>query len=225
MITANNNAQTAPQQNPYEMASNLFGSAQDTFNQMGQGAGSLTNINAYINPYYQQVIDKALGRMQTNYQQTLGSIGDSAISAGAFGGDRHGVMEGVAAGEYNRNVGEIAANLGMQSFESAADRAYRDMVTSAQGKQGLGTTMFNVGNTLTDRQMQQGSMQQALLQQILSGGADMFNQQMQNPYQMVDMMRAILSGDPRQQQGSATQTTQPGLFDYLALAMQGFGGS
>ena len=56
------------------------------------------------------------------------------------------------------------------------------------------------------------------MQQILSGGAGIFEQFQNNPYQMIDMMQALLVGDASRAQGKTTQQSTPGMFDYLSLA-------
>ena len=222
MITANQEGQTP--QNPFESASGLLGGAADTYQNMASG-DSLGNINKYIDPYYQNVLDSVLGRMQTNSNLQQDQIGDAAQSSGAYGGSRHGVAEGVALGEYNKNVGDVTNQISSQAFNDAAERIYRDQSTGAQGMQGLGKDYFNIGNNIADRQGAAGQQQQDLLQQILTGGAGQFDQYMQNPYQMMDMMQALLSGDTRNAQGSNTQQSTPGLYDYLSLAAQAVGGT
>lgn len=211
-------------QNPFDTSASLLGGAADVYKTIGT-EGSLGNINKYINPYYEQVLDRVLGRMDTNQQLTEGRIGDAALSAGAFGGSRHGVAEGVSRGEYNKNVGDVTADLMSRGWEDAAGRSTSDMLLSAQGQTQLGNNFYQIGNDITDRQMQQGTMQQQLLQAILSGGANQFDQFMQNPYQMIDMFSAILGGDARRGNVQTQGTSTPGLFDYVSLGAQLGGGA
>ncbi len=213
---------TPTQPNAFDLSSNMMSGAGDIYKQMGEGAGSLTNINSYMSPYLDSVLNSALGRMDTNYQTQLGQIGDAALASGAFGGSRHGVAEGIAAGEYNKNVGELTAGVQQQGFESAAERLYRDMMSSAQGQGSLGGAYYNVGKDIMGTQEQQGATQQQLLQSILDQGSSDFNAMMQNPYQMITLMQALLSGDPRNNNvtttGTGTQSTTPSFFDYLSAA-------
>lgn len=220
MITANNNTDA------FDMSASLLGDASKAAQGfLGEG-GSLSNINSYIDPYYQQVLDRVLGRMGTNFNQQLNSIGDSAEAAGAFGGGRHGVVEGVARGEYNRNVGDVSATLNSEAFNNAADRAYRDKVTGMQGLTGLGGSYFDIGNTIMNNQQAQGTMEQELLQSILNAGNQDLSTLLSNPMRLIDIYNALLSTDPRNNAGSASasETYNPGMFDYLSLAAQAAGG-
>lgn len=221
MITANNNTPA----DPFAMAADAMGKSTDIYSTMGQGAGSLENINEYLNPYYQQVIDAALGRLDRQYDQTMGRIGDAAIGAGAFGGDRHGIVEGTATSDYLRDAGELTSSMMAQNFESSADRAYRDQVTSAQGLTQLGGQYFGVGNTIMQNQAQQGAQQRQFLDELLTQGNTQFENYMSQPYKLIDMMNALLSSDVRRGQGQTTEQSTPGLFDYLALGMQASAGT
>lgn len=212
---------------PYELSAELFGGAKNSYDDLMQ-TGVMTNINDYINPYYDQVLNAVLGRMGTAHNQQLNMIGDNASRAGAFGGSRHGVAEGVATGEYNRNVGDVSAQLKQQAFDQATKLSLSDIANkhaATQGATQLGSTYYNVGNDLTDRQMQQGSIQQQLLQAILGGASAEFDEYMQQPYQVIDMFSALLGADPRANQVQQEQQSTPGLFDYLALAAQAVSGS
>lgn len=210
----------------YDNSASLLGKAGDIYSTLGV-EGGLTNINSYLNPYYDQVLNSALGRMQTNYQNQNNAIGDQAISAGAFGGSRHGVMEGILAGEYNKNVGELTANTMNTGWNNAAQLAMTDAQikgNAANAMTQLGGQYFDIGRTISGDQMNNGTMQQQLLQAILSGGNEGFQEYMQNPYKMIDLFQSIMSNDPRRQQGQTKAQSTPGLFDYLALGAQAMGG-
>lgn len=224
MITANNKSQSSTAPTAYESASGNLSGASDIYAGLNK-EGSLANINKYINPYYQNVMDTVLGRMKEGHTQDMMAIGDQASAAGAFGGSRHGVVEGMANRDYNRNVSDTMTQISSQAFESAADRAYRDKVTAAQGMTGLGNDYFNIGRTLGQDQMDQGNMQQNLLQQILSGTSGKFQDWMNEPYKAIDMFKSLLGADARRGNATSTQQSTPGLYDYLALAAQAYGGS
>lgn len=221
MITANNVGAepqlTPPAGGAYGMSSDALGKSGDIYTALSSG-GALQNINSYLNPYYSQVIDRTLGRMETDRDRSLGMIGDRAEAAGAFGGSRHGLLEGTYLGEYNKNVGDVVANLQAQNFGQASNAARSDMVTGASGLGNLGQTYFGIGNNIADRQMQAGQQQQSFLQALLSGGADRYSQMIDSPTQMLDLFSALLGADPRNRAGTQTQQTTPGLFDYLSLA-------
>ena len=213
MITADGNPDA------YGMSSEMLGNAGGIFKSMQDGS-YLQNINEYLNPYYEQVLNKALGRMGTNYEKTMGGIGDSAIAAGAFGGSRHGVAEGVATGEYNRNVGDVTAQLMSQGYGQAMDTMRGDMSTAASGMIGLGKDYYNIGNNIADRTAASGQAERTLWQQILDMGNQEYSNYMQNPFQMIELYSALLGNDVRRGNVSGTSTSTPGLFDYLSLGAQ-----
>lgn len=219
MITADD---AATQTDAFGQSAQNYGQASNAYSNMLTGSGTLSNINEYINPYYDQVLNRVLGRMDTDFNKQLGQIGDSAQASGAFGGGRHGIVEGEAYGQHNLNVGDVSANIQQQAYADAAERAYRDQVTGAQGLTGLGSDYFNIGNTIQQNQLLQGSMEQQMLQSILDQSASMYDNYMNDPYQMIDMLSALLGGDIRSGSGSTEQsaTSTPGIFDYLSLAAQ-----
>src|SRR5690606_27276441 len=67
------------------------------------------DISAYMNPYLDEVERRALANADTALKQSLNTIGDSAIAAGAVCGARHGIASGAAAVEAARHTGRRAA--------------------------------------------------------------------------------------------------------------------
>ena len=88
----------------------------------------------------------------------------------------------------------------------------------------LGGQFFDIGANVTGMQAQQGAQQQDLLQSILNDSSGMYDQFMQHPYQIVNLMQALLGSDARRGNVSGTATSTPGLFDYLGLGAQTLGG-
>lgn len=85
--------------------------------------GNATAAQQFMNPYQQQVIDQLNQQFGVQNQMTTQGINDQATRAGAFGGSRHGVAQGVALGENARNQGLLTANVLNQGFENAMGRA------------------------------------------------------------------------------------------------------
>jgi hypothetical protein len=77
------------------------------------------DVGAYMNPYIQNVEDRAIQNAQRSSQMNINQIGANAARAGAFGGSRQGVSEGVAAAEAARGVGDLSAQLRSQAFQQA----------------------------------------------------------------------------------------------------------
>ena len=111
--------------NPFDASAGLLDQASGAYGGLLEPGGSLQNINEYMNPYYDQVLQSVLGNMETQKNIGMNQIGDQATAASAFGGGRHGLQEGTFLGEHSRAVGDVSGNLLMSQFDNAADRAYR----------------------------------------------------------------------------------------------------
>ena len=121
----------------------------------GTGAGAADqagSIASYMSPYQQQVIDASLAEFDRNAAVQQQGLRDSAISRGAYGGGREGVMQAEAMRNNQMNRAQLQAQLLNQGFQEA--RAARGADLAAQ--QGLGTYQQQLG------QAQQG-YDQALL--------------------------------------------------------------
>ena len=93
-----------------------------------------SSVSNYMNPYEQQVIDRAMQDIARSGQQQLNETRAQAARSGAFGGARMGLAEA----EIGRNIlGEqarTASGLRQQGFESAAQRS-QSAFEQAQGRQ------------------------------------------------------------------------------------------
>jgi hypothetical protein len=109
---------------PILQSQGTFG-AQQTAGQQGLDAmsGNAAAAQQFMNPYQQQVMDNMTKQFGVQNQMTTQGINDQATQAGAFGGSRHGVAQGVALGENARNQGMLTANMLNQGFEGAMGRA------------------------------------------------------------------------------------------------------
>lgn len=86
-------------------------------------AGDADATKQLMNPYQQQVIDANNAGYAKTQAQTVNQTNDLATKAGAFGGSRHGVAEGVALG--NNAMAHDAQNAGLlyQGFGDTMQRA------------------------------------------------------------------------------------------------------
>ena len=109
---------------PILQSQGTFG-AQQTAGQQGLDAlsGNADAAQKFMNPYQQQVMDQMTAQFANQNAMTTQGINDQATQAGAFGGSRHGVAQGVALGENARNQGMLTANMLNQGFEGAMGRA------------------------------------------------------------------------------------------------------
>jgi hypothetical protein len=103
-------------------------------------AGSFLNGNlqGYMNPYLAEVENNALGNIDRARKSSLNQSADQAIASRAFGGSRHGVVEGVTNAESARQAGEMSSAIRTQGFNTAAQLMGQDQnrdLTAQQSNQ------------------------------------------------------------------------------------------
>jgi hypothetical protein len=100
-------------------------------------AGQVTqNALDIMSPFSQAVINPALQIGQQQLRQNLQNIGAGANQAGAFGGTRQGVQEGVAQSQAAVGAGQMVGNLLNQGWQEALTPATQ--VALQGGQQGYG---------------------------------------------------------------------------------------
>lgn len=146
------------------MARNL-GNAQnreyEAFTMQAPGAVSVGNVNAgmlrdadmnaYMNPYTQQVIDRSMMDMDRARMMAMNDVGAQATQAGAFGGSRHGLVEAETNRNFADRAGAMAAGLRQNAFQNAQAAAQYDLGNQFQADQ------FNVGNRFAADQFNIGN--------------------------------------------------------------------
>ena len=108
-------------------------------------AGSFLSrdVNQYMNPYTQSVIDNTVSDMRRGIEHQAQGTADASRAAGAWGGSRHAVQEGVLRAEGERGIGNMAAQLRQAGFTDAANRIQADNASALQAaisNQGAGLT-------------------------------------------------------------------------------------
>lgn len=165
---------------------NAFQGASQAMQQAGQTYGGLANFQApttqaaqigpvgslatanmqqYMSPYTEQVIQRGEADIMRQQQQGMNQLGAQATAARAFGGSRHGVAEGVAAGEYGRMAGDFAARQRQQAFQQAQQAAQYDIGQEQQ--RALQQANLQQQTSLAN---QQAALAGAGVQQAAAGG-------------------------------------------------------
>ena len=95
----------------------------------GQSAPTLlgADINAYQNPFNTQVIDQSLSDLDRARQMALGGDQDRAISAGAFGGSRSGILEAETNRAFADQAARTSSGLRQAGFNQAQRAAESDI--------------------------------------------------------------------------------------------------
>lgn len=94
--------------------------------------GVASNAQTLMSPYNQQVIDPAIALGQQQLNQNLRTIGAGANQAGAFGGSRQGVQEGVAQSQTAMQLAALQGDLLNKGWQSALDPATRIALQGGQ---------------------------------------------------------------------------------------------
>ena len=163
-------ADTSPQtQQSWDVAANSGNVGADQFaagtagylgalaqNPMSVSAGQIsnTNLDPYMNPYTQDVINATLPGMQQANALSQNQGANAANSANAFGGSRQGIQQGVAQAQGAMNIGQMLASLNSQNFTQAQAAATGDINRRLTADQGNQTAQQNKINS--DIQASQG---------------------------------------------------------------------
>tara|TARA_R110000782_G_scaffold6707_1_gene22901 strand:- start:310 stop:1569 length:1260 start_codon:yes stop_codon:yes gene_type:complete len=95
---------------------------------------SSTNLNPYMSPYTQSVIDAGQADIERQRQMASNTLGAQAQAANAYGGSRQGVQEGVLAGEALRQAGQLSAQQRQQGFNTALQSGQFDIGNVQQAR-------------------------------------------------------------------------------------------
>ena len=109
-------------------AANQLGQRFNPYITAGQTGAAALGGNAQaaaglMNPYQQQVLDAVGADYDKQRAQAHTDANQAATAAGAFGGSRHGVMEGARLGELDQGEMSTMAGLRAQGFNDAMSRA------------------------------------------------------------------------------------------------------
>jgi|SRR6478736_236881 len=128
------------------------------------------------NPYAQANMDSATRQITDNFvQQVLPKLGSVAQQSGAWGGSRQGVVEGLAAGETAKAVGDTAASLAAKNYETSLN-TFNNALGVGTTLRGQDVTQRNIASNegLTNRQLDVNS---ALQNRQISSQEGQANQQ------------------------------------------------
>ena len=120
--------------------------------QASTGAFDPASTQQFMNPFQQQVIDEYTKEMQRQFNIQQAGRDASAVRAGAFGGDRQGVLDAEAATGFQRQLGQGIAGLlssGFQQAQRAAQQAFENQQRrgqlAAQNLANIGRTQAGIG--------------------------------------------------------------------------------
>lgn len=188
-------------------------SAQTAFAAPAQytGDGRVTGreIADGMNPFTNLVTDRAIDNMQREYQDATALNDARRASEQAFGGSGRALSRARMARDYNRNVGDVSANL----YAGAYDRA----TNLALANEGMGMDAARLNDSFrTSNQNRQTSALQMLLG---TGGMqqDFAQQTIDTPWDMLGKVASLSPGvyDSSTQTQTETPNNEPGIFQQI----------
>ena len=178
-----------------------------------------TDLSAYQSPFTQQVIYTSLSDLDRARQMAVGRDQDRAISAGAFGGSRSGVLEAETNRAFAEQAARTAANLREQGFRQALGAAESDLSRSMADRRFQAGLLGNIQAEQARRLgllSGIGAQQQGLQQRAL----DVPFQEFQRALAFGPQQLGLLSGAIAPTTAGQTTQRKTGTGDVLGTAAQ-----
>lgn len=182
---------------------------------------STAQIQNYMDPYQQMVIDAAQAQQQRSDAQAMSMAKGNAIAGGALGGNAVGVNQAVLAGEQGRNRNSMLANLLSGGYSQALNAAQSDAARQAAigGQFGqLGQMVQGLSLNDIQARLAAGNQQQQQTQTELDAASSNAAAQTMWPYQNAQWLASIGAGI-----GPLTGGTTTGTSTTKASQGKGFG--
>jgi len=240
--------QTAPQLGDATAMAGMAGlgalNTQYTFNPYQAQQFTGNNVQAYMSPYMQNVVERQQADAQRQSDIARQAQGAQAARAGAFGGSGDYLMRGQAAGNLARQKGDIQAKglqdaytqaMGQFNQSQAQNLAGQQLNAQQQqfgaglGLQGLQTAMTgakslaDIGQTqygqnlgLLDVQNKFGTQQQQQIQNQLNTEYQDFLNFQNYPYKQLGFMSDMIRGLPLTQQSQTMYAQPPSMIQQAA---------
>ena len=123
----------------------------------------MINVSQFYNPYEEQVIKKTQEDIQRQGDIAQRQQAAQAVSQGAFGGARQGIMSSELARNIMQEQGDVGARMRAAGFESARSAAQQAFEASQARRQAAGTGMGALG-------LQYGQLSQQDINQLMNIG-------------------------------------------------------
>jgi hypothetical protein len=191
------------QQQAQALATQGVGSFQP-FLQQAQAATGPQAFQQFMSPYQQQVIDTSLAEFDRQAQAQEQRIRDQAVSSGAFGGGREGVLQAEYQAGSDRNRAALQAGLLQQGFgqaQQAAQQQFANQMGLASALPGLQRGDISTLGSL-------GALNQAQAQAGLDATREANRMAAFQPQEQLQQYGNLVTGIMGGMAGSGTQTQQ-----------------
>ena len=179
------------------------GSYQPFLNQ-AQAATGPQAFQQFMSPYQSQVMEASLAEFDRNSAMQQQQIADQAVSSGAFGGGREGVMQAEYQAGSDMNRAQLQASLLNQGFQQSQQAAQQQF----QNQQGLAQLLPGLQGTDISRLGSLGALNQAQTQAGLDATREANRMAAFQPQEQLQNYGNLVTGIMGGMQGSGTQTQQ-----------------
>jgi hypothetical protein len=183
-------------------------------------------VSAYMNPFIQNALAPAEQLLNQQYGMQGASQQGAATQAGAFGGSRNALMQGL--NEQNRMLAQNqlvgnayqnaynqaqqqmnqVANVGLQGQQTAL-QGYGQAANAANTLAGIGGQQLAAQQGIIGTQAQQGAAQQAQQQNVINQAVQNYATAQQYPMLQLGMLNSMLRGLPMQSTTTSLYQAQP----------------
>lgn len=195
----------------------MLGSAQTTLG----AADTLfpeANLEAYVNPYVENVLDRSASELAQGYQQRLNELNASAVERGAFGGMRAALQDQMATEAYLDSIGDLYAQGLANAYDTAAERFVTDrgFQTALAGQYAdLAQTAAGLAESNIRLEMMGGATQRGIQTALYNEEKNWAEEQ-----QLAPLLSAITAA-PANPGNTVPVQPEMGLGDYIGAGLGG----
>ena len=171
-----------------------------------------SDIDTYMSPYLNNVVGSTMANLEEQNKRQRQDLVGTAISRGAFGGDRGKIAEAELNRQQGLSTGKTLSDLLQGGYSQALgqfNQGIANKFTGAGQIAGYGTGAQQSVLQGAQAQMAAGAQQQAVRQAQNTADYQQFLQQQAYPFQSTQFLANITQGIGGQSGGTST-TTQPG---------------
>jgi hypothetical protein len=207
-----------------QATNNLLGTSYNGMQAQNQNFTDPGVASSYMNPYVQNALNPQIALLQQQQGAQGQQLQSQATQAGAFGGSRFGLQQGLqnqanqlaqsnlvgnaynqaytgAQNQFNadqsRNMQAQGMNIGQQQFGANLGlNANQAALTGANTLGNLGQQQFNQQTGALNLQNSYGTQQQQNQQNAINTQIQNFNNQKNYPYQQLSFMQGLMTGLP-----------------------------
>jgi len=157
------------------------------------------NVNQYMSPYMQDVVNQQQQAAVKNYSQQLPGLASAATGAGGLGGSREALMQANMQQGLQNQLAQIQAQGSQNAFQNAQNQfnaSNQNMLGAAGTLGNLGQQQFQQAAGINTALLGAGSLQQQQQQTALNTGYQNFLNQLNYPYTQLSYMNSLIRGTP-----------------------------